>query len=94
MRQDQTFNQHLTERELDLDRDLHIAKHRSANDGPSLSSQINSLAVVVGQLCSIEPDHALVPFTKLLSDSLSKEVFVCDFLSKRFHKVSVPRFSF
>ena len=69
MRQDASLEQHLQQRVLDLDRDKQIAVHRNANEKHEITKQINSVAVKVGQLCSIDAEYAQVevPFTKLLT---------------------------
>ena len=96
MRHDSTLDKHLEQRERDLDRDLQIAVHRNANDKHEISKQINSVAVKVGQLCSIDGDYAQVeiPFTKLITSYSCEEVFKCDLLSRNFEKIKVPGFTF
>ena len=70
--------------------------HRNANDKQEISKLINSVAVQVGQLCSIDAEYAQVevPFTKLITSHESEEVFKCDLLSRKFEKVKAPGFSF
>ena len=69
MRQDESLEWHLQLRGKDLDREMQIAAHRNANEKQEISKLINSVAVEVGQLCSIDAEYAQVevPFTKLLT---------------------------
>ena len=74
MRQDASLEQHLQQRGLILDHYMQIAELRNANDKHEISEHINSVAVKVGRLCSIDAEyaHLEVPFTKLLT-SYEKE---------------------
>ena len=96
IRQDASLEPHLQQRVLDLDRDMQIAVHRNANEKHEITKQINSVAVKVGQLCSIDAEysHVDVPFTKLFTTPLSEDVFKCDLLGKYFEKIKPPGFSF
>ena len=75
---------------------MQIAKYRNATDKIEISMFIKSLAVKVGQLCSVDVEYAQVeyPFTKLLTSYLYDEVFKCDLLGQNFDKTTVPGFSF
>ena len=94
IRRNASLDQHLDQREKDLLRDFQIALHRYNNDTTEISKQINSVAVMVGQLCSIEQKDALTPFTKLLTDPTREEIFKCNLFGEKFEKIPVPGFSF
>ena len=75
---------------------MQIAEHRNANDNHEISEHINSVAVKVGQLCSIDAEYAQVevPFTKILTSHDRENFFKCDLLGKNFEEIKVPGFSF
>ena len=58
MRQDSRLEQHLQQRGLVLDRYMQVAELRTANDKHEITKHINSVAVKVGQLCSIDAEYA------------------------------------
>lgn len=48
--------------------DLFTAKHRNYHDRPKIIKIIGELATTIGQLTSNDPDHAIIPITKILTD--------------------------
>ena len=96
MRQGKILEWHLQQRGKALEREFQIAVHRVAIEEQEIRELINSVAVKVGQLCSIDGDYAQVefPFTKLLTSPEDKDVFKCDLLRQKFNIITAPGFSF
>ena len=96
MRRGKILEWHLQQRGKALEREFQIAVHRVAIEEQEIRELINSVAVKVGQLCSIDGDYAQVefPFTKLLTSHEDEDIFKCDLLSRKFDKITAPGFSF
>ena len=94
MRQSGTLESYLKALGKQLEREKLTAQHRNLHDRPVVDKKINQLAVMISQLTNRDPEHAIVPVCKLISDANSRAIIKCDLFNIHFEKFETPEFDF